>query len=359
MRDYFCVMKIIKKKNYAMKLIHIITLTIASSLILLAGCRKSDNNPPIPDLADVVPGNCTTPPLRLWLFSQFVTWGQELTLISASPELHMPDMANFYALHYENSGENQYFGANAEHTDKINSVYKDLKRFWKYNNKNVFVVGSHGSMMQDREKVFKMYKTVFNYPDDKANRYADSIGTLLKTYPQFLKGDHPAFSFNQLAIPDTTIANVGRIPAKIIIGDGLLKGFDELGFKDVAPQAILAHELGHHLQYELGILKTGMKLVPKTSRRIELMADAYAAYFLAHPQGAGMSLTNLQQVAEVFFNTGDCDFAVDSHHGTPAQRKAATEWGYKMATVTGKQTPILPAEDLAKLFDAELSNIVK
>lgn len=341
-----------------MKQINFLTASIAICFILLSGCKKNINHPVIPDLAEVEPTACTTPPLRLWLNNEFLIWSKDPTLIAASPELRMSDLPNYYSLHFENSPENQYFGVNGEHTSQINKVFNDLKSFWNIRSNNIITVAAHGSMLQDRSKVIKMYKLVYAYSDDKANKYADSIAILLKIYPQFLNGDHPAFSFNQFAIPDTTIANVGQVRAKIIIADGLLKGMEALGYKDTAPQAILAHEFAHHLQYDLGILRTGMKLTPKTSRRIELMADAYAAYFLSHARGAAMPLDNLKQVAEVFFNTGDCDFAVESHHGTPTQRKAATEWGYNLAINAQKKDYILPTKEFSRLFDTEYNEII-
>jgi hypothetical protein len=227
----------------------------------------------------------------------------------------------------------------------------------------------HGSMLQDRNKVIATFKAPQygysddGYPDEKANAYADSAAILLKMHPQYLNGDHPAFTFNQLATPDTTLARVGRIPAKIIIGDGILQGFDALGYGDIAPQAILAHEIGHHIQYELGVLTRGMQrgkeLIPKTARRIELMADAYAAYYLSHPRGAAMQGESVQRFLEVFFNLGDCEFNDNSHHGTPAQRKAAAEWGYNLATHAQKQGQILPGREFARRFDAALENILK
>lgn len=331
----------------------------ALSLTLFAGCKDVVDHPVNPDLAEVVPTPCTNPPLHSWLFKQFASWGEGPTLIAASQELRMPDLAIFHTLYFENSSENQYYGAKGEHTDQINKSFKDLKSFWDIEAENIFTVAAHGSMLQDRSKVIKMYTKIYGYSNDKASKYADSLATLLKIYPQFLNGDHPAFTFNQIALPDTTFTNIGQVPAKIIIGDGLLQGLDDLGYAKTAPQAILAHEFGHQIQYDLGILKTGMKLTPKISRRIELMGDAYAAYFLAHAQGAAMQLNDLQQVAEVFYNTGDCDFTVDGHHGTPTQRKAATEWGYNLATNSDKKDHIISSREFARLFDAALSRIVK
>lgn len=342
-----------------MKQINILIVTITICLTILSGCKKNIYHPVVPDLADVQPSPCTNPSLILWLFEQYVSWGEEPTHIVAGDELRMSELANFHTLYYENSAENQYFGINGEYTEQVNSDFKDLQSFWDIQSQNIIVVAGHGSMLQDRSKILKMYKNIYHYGDAKSNKYADSIATLLKIYPEFLNGDHPSFTFNQFAIPDTTIADVGLVPAKIIIGDGLLQGFDKIGYGDVAPQAILAHEFGHHIQYELGILKTGMKLNSKTSRRIELMADAYAAYFLSHSKGAAMQLNKLQQVADVFFNTGDCSFTTDSHHGTPNQRKAATEWGYNLAINGQQQDHILSSEDFARVFDADLNDIVK
>jgi predicted metalloprotease len=73
-----------------------------------------------------------------------------------------------------------------------------------------------------------------------------------------------------------------------------LQGFETLGYGDIAPQAMLAHEYAHHIQYELGVLTRGMQLIPKTARRIELMCDAYTAYYLSHPRGAAMQGENVQ-----------------------------------------------------------------
>ncbi|WP_159473531.1 hypothetical protein [Dyadobacter sp. 3J3] len=334
----------------------------ALSLMLFAGCKDVVDhpvNPVNPDLAEVVPTSCTNPPIRSWLFAQFAIWGQGPTLIYASEELQLSNLAIFHALYFENSSENQYYGVKGEYTDQINKSLKDLKNFWDIEAKNIVTVAAHGSMLQDRGKVIKMYTKIYGYSNEKANKYADSLATLFKIYPQYSNGDHPAFTFNQLAIPDTLFANVGQVPAKIIIGDGSLQGFDTLGYGKTAPQSILAHEVGHLIQYDLGILKPGMKLTPKTSRRFELMADAYAAYFLAHTRGAAMQLNELQQVAEVFFNTGDCEFTIDGHHGTPTQRKAATEWGYNLARNADNKDHIIGSREFASLFDAVLNDIIK
>ncbi len=351
-----------------MKNIKLFTAITALFFLLFSGCEDEKDSPPAynpyPDLAEVDSTvTCGRPPLTRWLFQQLFSFGVETLPIIQDADIKILDLAGMHSAYFENSSANQSFGPNGEYTDQINKTFTDLKRFWNIELGNIILVAYRGSMLQDRNKVIATYKAD-GYPDEKANNYADSVAILLQMYPQFLNGNHPAFSYNQLAAPDSTYAGVGRVPAKIIIGDGILQGLEAIGYGDIAPQAILAHEYGHHIQHKLGVLSKGWKfgeeLIPKTARRIELMADAYAAYYLSHPRGAAaMQGENVQRFLELFFNLGDCQFDGNSHHGTPTQRKAAAEWGYNLAKDARQQGRILPAQELASLFDAALADIVK
>jgi hypothetical protein len=354
-----------------MKTLKLFTAITAFFFLLFTSCEEDDSlvdSPaynPYPDLAPVDSTvACEGPPLWNWLlFGQILSLGPEIIPIIQDTNLKITELPFRHSVYFENSSANQSFGPNGEYTDQINKTFTDLKRFWDIEVGNIILVAFRGSMLHDRNKVIATYKAN-GYSDEKANAYADSVAILLNMYPQFLNGNHPAFTFNQLATPDTTYAGIGQVPAKIVIGDGLFQGFEAIGYRDIAPQAILAHEYGHHIQYKLGVLvrgwKFGEELIPKTARRIELMADAYAAYYLSHPRGAAaMQGENVQRFLELFFNLGDCQFDGNSHHGTPAQRKAAAEWGYKLATDAQQRGRILPAQELARLFDAALADIVK
>ena len=140
------------------------------------------------------------------------------------------------------------------------------------------------------------------------------------------------------------------------MGDGILQGFAAIGYKDVAPQAILAHEFGHHIQFQLNLF--GNESSPEATRRTELMADAYAAYYLSHARGASMQWKRVKLFLGTFFNLGDCSFDNDGHHGTPAQRMAAAEWGYSVANNAQKQGHILTARQFTAKFEAALPGIV-
>jgi hypothetical protein len=41
-------------------------------------------------------------------------------------------------------------------------------------------------------------------------------------------------------------------PPKIAVGDGVLESYKVIGFDDVAPQGVYAHEFGHHVQFAKG-----------------------------------------------------------------------------------------------------------
>jgi hypothetical protein len=344
-----------------MKNLKLLTAMAAFSSILFFGCDKETDGPasPInPILDKVEPSDCDVlTPVNLWLGRQFAGWSPEAKKILTDEEV--AKMAIFLSVFSENSSANQYYGVNGEYTAQLTNGFTDLKRFWDTKSDDIILVAAHSSALQDRNKIFIMYKAEYGYSDVKATYYADSITTLLKTYPEYLDGNHPFFTFNGYAHQEKTYPSVGLIQDKIIFGDALLQGFDAIGYGDIAPQAILAHEFAHHIQYNLGIKDYSIPLTPERSRRTELMADAYAAYFLTHARGAALPMQSVQRAGEVFSNLGDCQFEMKEHHGTPTQRKAATEWGYKLAADTRNQDSILPSREFARLFDTELNNIVK
>jgi hypothetical protein len=344
--------------NNLMKRFFIFSLIFTFSFMLLAGCKKELDHPVNPDLPEVVPTPCGGTSLsNLWLLKQITGWSREAVDILSNEEV--AKMAIFVAIFSENSSENQTYGVNGEYTAQLNKGFKDLKRFWDIKSDNIIMVAAHGSMLQDRNKILKVYKAEYGYSDEKANYYTDSLTTLLKSYPEYLKGNHPFFTFNGYAHQEKNYPSVGKIQDKIVFGDALLQAFDAIGYGDIAPQAILAHEFAHHIQYDLGIKDYGIPLTPAGNRRTELMADAYAAYFLSHPQGEAMQWKGVQKAAEVFSSLGDCLFDSELHHGTPTQRKVATEWGYKLANDADKQGHIISSREFASLFDAALKDIVK
>jgi hypothetical protein len=293
--------------------------------------------------------------LNQWVIQSLDEWTNEAFFGAAWTGMF--DLPILDALYFGNSSDNQYFGVNGEYTHVMTKTFKDLNRFWNIQSDDIKLVGMHGSMMLDRNKVISVYTTEFGHSPALAAEIADYVLVLLKAFPEYKNGDHPIFTLNAIALEGFNFPPYGEIPDKIIMGDGLLESYAAIGYGDVAPQTILAHEYGHHIQYKLGLITDDFSA--EATRRIELMADAYSAYYLSHARGASMQWKRVQQFLQVSFNSGDCGFESPFHHGTPAQRMAASRWAYNLANNAHKQGHILTAQQFAILFDAALPELVK
>ncbi len=296
--------------------------------------------------------------MNLWLNQQLNDWfledGTLDPAIAAVLGTQILDLPTYNALFFENISEGQYYGAKGEHTKVITRTFKDLQRFFNIPSDDIVLAAMHGNMLLDREKLIQTYEFVYGLDPESAAYYADIVVEAANEIPQFRKGNHPIFTFNAFAFRGWG----DIIPKKIIMGDGILEAFSAIGYGDVAPQAILAHEFAHQVQYHLDLFEVDPENVPEATRRTELMADAYAAYYLSHARGATMQWKRVQQFLQVFFNLGDCGFANDGHHGTPTQRMAAAEWAYNLANDAQKQGHILSVEEFYVLFEAELPHLV-
>lgn len=306
-------------------------------------------------LKAVVPTPCNSNTLlNQWLNQELADWDNDVIFFAIITG--MLDFPTYDALLFENSSANQYFGVNGEYTQRVTKTFKDLKRFWNIQSEGIVLAAMHGSMLRDRNKLIRIDMILFGDPQPVAEFWADLILDLLATVPQYRNGDHPIFTFNAFAQESFNFPPYGVVPDKIIMGDGIMDAYTGIGYGDVAPQAILAHEFGHHIQFQLDLF--GNVFSPEATRRTELMADAYSAYFLSHSRGASMQWKRVKQFLQVFFNIGDCSFTSPNHHGTPTQRMAAAEWAYNLANDAQKQGHILTAEAFTALFEAQLPILV-
>lgn len=302
----------------------------------------------------VEPTPCDITALNTWLDQELSDWTEEDFYYASLTGMTI--FPTYDALLFENSSSNQYFGVNGEYTQRITKAFKDLKRFWNIQSNDIVLVAMHGNMLLDRDKLIRIDKIIYGDSQELAEEWADLILYLLAQVPQYRNGDHPIFTFNAFAQEGFNFPPYGEIPDKIVMGDGIMEAYTDLGYGDVAPQAILAHEFGHQIQFQLGLFTD--EFTPEATRRTELMADAYAAYYLSHARGASMQWKRVQQFLQVFFAIGDCGFDNPNHHGTPTQRMAAAQWGYNLANNAQKQGHILTAQQFAALFDAQLPKLV-
>lgn len=156
--------------------------------------------------------------------------------------------------------------------------------------------------------------------------YTDLRGQL----PWLDTASNPVWTLNAFAFqPEDAYPALNGAGRFMAYGDGLLAAQAELGLLDAGSQAVLAHEYGHQVQYTNGAFGTATG--PEATRRTELMADAYASYFVTHDEGADLNRRGVAQAVRMFEEVGDCGFDSDGHHGTPLQRQAAAFWGVDLA----------------------------
>lgn len=254
-----------------------------------------------------------------------------------------------YAYVFDNTDGGQYYGSDGQFDNAINRTYKDLLRFWNIPT-DILLRDAHGNIYDDEAKVKSML-LLYGYPDADATFIAGLVKTVFGS-STFLNFKHPLLTFNAFAA--TADPYFGTVK-KIVMGDGIMEAYDDLGFGDVAPQAILAHEYGHHVQFAKNV---EFVWSPEGTRSTELMADAFAGYYLTHKRGATLNWKRVKEFLEVQYGIGDCAFDNNNHHGTPNQRMEAATFGYNLAHNAKVQGKILTAEEFITLFDDVLPDIV-
>lgn len=260
------------------------------------------------------------------------------------------------ALIFQTTDTPQYFGYGGEYTQLLRKTDRDTKRFWDIYSDDIQLIGAHGTMLLDTERVAATYQAAFAVPADDAAYYASLVREALLQSQTLNGGNHPFFSILAFAL-----YHGGPIPDKIVIGDGILDAYEALGFGDVAAQAIYTHEFAHHIQFRNGyysdpLATTGSEA--ERTRYTELMADAIAGYYLTHKRGATMNRKRVEQFLEVFFQVGDCGFTSPGHHGTPNQRMAAARFGFDVADQAQKQGHILASDQFHALFVAAYPSLI-
>jgi len=306
---------------------------------------------------------CSSTPLWAWLDGELDTWrSQEPEVFDLLYNRLLADLIPIVdALFVQTEDTPQYFGYNGEYTKIMLKTEKDTKRFWDIFSDDIQLIGAHGTMLLDVDRVAAAYEAGFTEDDgspltpERARALAILVRDGMLQSEVLNGGNHPILSFGAAAI--STLGG----PDKIVMGDGTLVSQKALGFEDVAPQAIYAHEFAHHIQFENDYFADpvpGATTRAELSRYWELMADAMSAYFLTHKRGAAMNQKRVEQFLDVFFQIGDCNFTYRAHHGTPNQRMAAARVGFNLADQAHKQGHILTSEQFHDLFVAAYADLI-
>ena len=268
----------------------------------------------------------------------------------------MLDLPTYDALLHGSDTDPRY-ALRADYRQSLTSTFGDVKRFWDIRSGDIQLHAMHGSMMQDADRVARVYREVYGLSPAAAAARAQDVANAVSA--GFNGGNNALFTLNAFAFtaegdPDPLVAG---LPDKLIFGDGILDALQYMGIGDVGPRAVMGHEFGHHVQYEDNLFDSPLTGAEAT-RRTELMADAFGTYFATHARGLALNTKRVLQVEKSFYEVGDCAYADSGHHGTPNQRLRASTWAAGIADAARPQGKILPSLTFADMFDHELPEIV-
>ena len=268
----------------------------------------------------------------------------------------MLDLPTYDALLHGSTSDPRY-ALRADYRQSLTKTFRDVKGFWDIQSGDIQLHAMHGNMMQDADRVARVYREVYGLNPAAAAARAQAVANAVST--GFDGGNNALFTLNAFAFtaegdPDPLMAGV---PDKLIFGDGILDALQYMGIGDIGPRAVMGHEFGHHVQYEDNLFDSPLTGAEAT-RRTELMADAFGTYFATHARGLALNAKRVLQVEKSFYEVGDCAFADPGHHGTPNQRLRASTWAAGVADAARPQGKILPSLTFASLFDHALPEIV-
>ncbi|MFD4658231.1 hypothetical protein ACFWP2_21685 [Kitasatospora sp. NPDC058444] len=314
------------------------------------------------DFADsaINPGDYQCAPTALRDYSRTMLDGADPGLLLFLSLIGVLDLPTYDALFFGSESKSDSFGLNGEYTNELTSEGKDLKRFWDISSDDIQIVPMHGrALFSSPERLARVIGVVYGAEGDQALGLAKLFRALVNLDPILRGGDNPIFTFNAFAFTEKGSPRPLGVSDRIVMGDGILEAEKAVGLGDTAPRAILAHEFGHHVQYEDGLISDTALTGPEAGRRVELMADAFGTYFLTHSRGEALNAKRVLDSEKSFYQVGDCGFGSAGHHGTPNQRLATASWAASVADGAADQGHILPSRQFYGLFEAKLPDLVK
>ncbi len=150
-------------------------------------------------------------------------------------------------------------------------------------------------------------------------------------------GIDPVFGFfedkqpNAFAAPESNdLSRTGTV----LFGRNLFNELQAADPSGVSVLGVAAHEFAHIWQFHSGHYKAIRGTGP-TVKRLELNADFLAGYYLGLRKSA-VPKASLWIFGEKLWGLGDMAVNDRDHHGTPAERTAAAEAGFKLSYIEKK-----------------------
>ena len=300
-------------------------------------------------------------PLQKWFISLIESIGIETW--EEINTYNITSLSYLYKHHVSSAdGTSEYFGVYGDRTSEMKSNHNSITSFWSSSeDSHVFLLGMHGMDLKDDTKLVPTLQQIYNLDGSEAFTLAKKIQSIIDSIPE--RYNNPILTANAMAIQSRNPNGSKREKDSILIGDGVFNFLEWLNLHSDGPSYIHAHEFGHHLQYDLGVMdkvntNNGWTKSQET-RRHEIMADVFGSYYNAHSSGARMSSNRLLQVHRAAYSMGDCEQTINSHHGTPRQRECASNFGANLALTSYMDSAYkIPAREIRRMFDIRYESIL-
>lgn len=306
--------------------------------------------------------NCSSP-LEDWIVDHILKMGIDNFLTLS--EMNIDFLPFVYKRYIDTYQEPEFFGIFGEDTDELIDRHEQGEQFWSkaggsndLQTDDILLLAMHGSDLQEMNKLLPSMELLYPFLNETERvQAARSVQNFIESLP--FAYNNPLLTANAFAAKGHPFTPGVFIKDAIFVGDGILEylQFENLGSE--GPDFVHAHEMGHHMQFELGLADIGNGTpLSEETRRTELMADALGAYFLLHKEGGKLEEHKIREIYGSAFVVGDCDFERDGHHGTPEQRECAAIWGAKRAKSSSDDGTIVHPRQFGQDFDEELDLIL-
>jgi hypothetical protein len=187
-----------------------------------------------------------------------------------------------------------------------------------------------GATFQDIAETGGGRRTTGNAETDRAlDRALKRLADTFNVFPGFgFFDDGPyknAFAF------DGVLPQLPRTKGTVLYGDFLFQSLLQTDPSGTAVMWVMAHDFAHVWLFSTGDMpRLGTEDAPRTSKRVELHADFLAGFYVGQRQRENPSIS-LYETGHVIWELGDTNFNDPAHHGTPPERLAAAEAGFKVS----------------------------
>ena len=174
-------------------------------------------------------------------------------------------------------------------------------------------------------------RTTGNREMDRAlDRAIKRLADTFEVFPGFGFFDDAPHG-NALAV-DYNLSHLPGTKGLVLFGDKLFADLMRADETGTAIMWVIAHEFAHIWLYAnpADMARLGNPKLPRASKRIELHADYLAGFYVGQRQKENAAIS-LYKTGSQIWDIGDTDFNNPAHHGTPPERLAAAEAGFKIS----------------------------